>query len=173
MNSQEERSETEELALSHTQKTMAEAGGRVCQKLGLPRTMGQIYGLLYMALQPLSLDDLAELLSISKASASNGTRQLLSWGAIRQVWVPGNRRDHFEVNGDIGHLLRGFFTDFVKPRIDYSKNKIDALVSQLEDDFQAGRFSLDEYSMLLERLKHLGKLQRRIKRIAPVAEKML
>src|ERR1043166_2383342 len=75
---------------------MVEAIGRLFQGFGLPRSTGQIYGLLYLSKKPLSLDDLVELLSISKGSASTGTRHLASWGAIRQVWVPGDRRDFFE-----------------------------------------------------------------------------
>jgi len=53
---------------------------------------------------PLSLDDLVEQLGISKASASMATRQLASWGAIRRIWVPGERRDFYEVIDDIGEV---------------------------------------------------------------------
>ena len=76
---------------SRARREMVEASGRLFQLLGLPRSTGQIYGLLYMSARPLSLDDICELLSISKGSASTGTRHLASWAAIRQVWVQGNR----------------------------------------------------------------------------------
>ena len=89
--------EKEPQVLSKTRLDMIEAGGRVCQLLGVPRSTGQIYGLLYLSPKPLSLDDIAEALRISKASASTGTRQLLAWRAIHQVWVHGERRDHFEI----------------------------------------------------------------------------
>src|ERR1051325_7726277 len=79
---------------------MVEATGRLFQSFGLPRSTGQLYGLLYLSKKALSLDDLVELLSISKGSASTGTRHLASWGAIRQVWVPGDRRDFFEALDD-------------------------------------------------------------------------
>ncbi|MFO1496853.1 MAG: hypothetical protein U1G07_00395 [Verrucomicrobiota bacterium] len=102
-------------ALSRTRMELIDTCGRLCQVFALPRSLGQIYGLLYLAPDPLSLDDIAELLGISKASASTGTRQLSSWGAIRQVWVPGARRDHFEAESDLGHLLRFGLTDILKP----------------------------------------------------------
>ena len=39
------------------------------------------------------------------ASASNGTRQLAAWGAIKQVWVQGDRKDYFEVVEDLAALV--------------------------------------------------------------------
>ena len=72
---------------------MVEVTARLCQRLGLPRSSGQIFGLLYLSTQALSLDEIAEALEISKASVSTGTRQLLGWHAIRQVWKPGDRKD--------------------------------------------------------------------------------
>ena len=81
---------------------MVEVGGRICQVLGLPRSTGQIFGLLYLSTEPLSLNKMSAMLGISKASASTGTRQLAAWGAIRKVWVPGERRDYYEVVEDLG-----------------------------------------------------------------------
>src|SRR5689334_2647745 len=103
--------------LSKVKLEMVDACGRAAQILGLPRSIGQIYGLLYVSLEPLCLDDIAALLAISKGSASQGTRQLEGWRAIRQVWVQGDRKDHFEVDPDLGNLLRALYRDLVKPRI--------------------------------------------------------
>ena len=91
--------ETVSGGLSKVRLEMIEACGRLCQLLGLPRTTGQIYGLLYLALEPLSLNDIAIFLQISKGSASNGTRQLASWGAIKGVWIQGDRRDYYQAAG--------------------------------------------------------------------------
>ncbi|MEN9733804.1 MAG: hypothetical protein RLZ45_1799, partial [Verrucomicrobiota bacterium] len=49
--------------LCQTQKGFIETVGRVAQELGLPRSLGQIYGLLYLSPEPLSLDDIAVQLS--------------------------------------------------------------------------------------------------------------
>ena len=85
---------------SKARKDMVEAAGGLFQALGLSRSAGQIYGLLYLSDKPLSLDDMVDLLSISKGSASMGTRHLASWGVIRQVWVPGDRRDFYRLAED-------------------------------------------------------------------------
>ena len=117
---------------------MIEAAARLCQLIGLPRSTGQIYGLLYLSPGALSLDDVVELLGISKASASTGTRQLASLRAIRQVWVQGDRRDHFEAVPDIGSLLRIGYTEFLQPRLKSSRARLDRMMSSLNDDLAKG-----------------------------------
>ena len=42
--------------------------------IGLPKSIGEIYGLLFVSRDPLSLDDLVARLGISKGSASQGLR---------------------------------------------------------------------------------------------------
>lgn len=159
--------------LSRTRLDMIEAGGRLCQLLGLPRSTGQIYGLLYLSLDSLSLDDMVELLGISKASASLGTRQLASWGAIRQVWKQGDRRDYFEVVADLGALIRGSYNDFVKPRMNASRRRLDGMLALLEEELAAGTITKEEYKLSQERLKNLSRLQKKIQNIAPLAEKFI
>lgn len=57
---------------------MIEVSARVCQFLGIRRSTGQIYGLLYLSPKPLTLDEIAESLGISRGSVSTGTRLLLA-----------------------------------------------------------------------------------------------
>ena len=111
--------------LPSCRREFVETSGRLCQRLGLPRSTGQIYGLLYLSPLPLSLDAIAMLLSLSKASASTGTRQLVAWQALRQVWVPGDRRDHFEAIGDLRELLRTGYEKFFRPKLERSVKPCD------------------------------------------------
>src|SRR5881392_2903241 len=60
--------------------------------LGQPRSLAEIYGLLFISARPLSMDDLIERLQLSKGSASQGLKFLHSLGAIHMVYVPGDRR---------------------------------------------------------------------------------
>jgi HTH-type transcriptional regulator, glycine betaine synthesis regulator len=52
------------------------------QLFGVPKSVGQIYGVLYASPEPLSFSDIVELLDISKGSASQGLQLLRSLGAI-------------------------------------------------------------------------------------------
>ncbi|MBU6401287.1 MAG: hypothetical protein KGS61_13305 [Verrucomicrobia bacterium] len=150
---------------------MVETSGRLYQLLGLPRSTGQIYGLLYFSVPPLSLDDLVDQLGISKASASMGVRQLLSWGALRQVWVPGQRRDFYEIVPDLGAVVRASFNDFVRPRLVSSQQRFDRMKDGLDAEYRAGLLTREEYRICSARLKHLSKIQRRISSLTPLVQR--
>lgn len=57
----------------------------VVQLFGVPRSVGQIYGLLYASPEPLGFPDIVERLDISKGSASQGLQLLRSLGAINEA----------------------------------------------------------------------------------------
>lgn len=141
--------------------------------LGLPRSTGQIFGLLYLSPRALSLDDIADLLTISKASASTGTRTLLGWQAVKQVWIPGDRRDHFEAVGDLRELLRAAYQNFFVPKLDKSGRKLDNLLAVLEADRAGGVLTQEDYQFCHGRLEQIGKVQNRIRTLLPLAQKIL
>ena len=133
---------------------MVEVGGRICQVLGLPRSTGQIFGLLYLSTEPLSLNQMSSMLGISKGSASMGTRHLAAWGSIRKVWVPGDRRDYYEVVEDLGQLIRGSYNNLIKPRIQSSKDRLAALKVNLKEDIQSGAIPLKKRRCLRNESRH-------------------
>lgn len=65
------------------------------QRLGVPRIGGRILGLLMMARRPLTLDDMASLLRVSRASVSTNARMNVVLGMVRHVSLPGDRRDFY------------------------------------------------------------------------------
>ena len=158
---------------SQARREMIQASGTLFQVLGLPRSAGQIYGLLFLSARPLSLDDMCNLLSISKGSASMGTRHLSAWGVIRQVWVPGNRRDHFEATQDLTQLLKASYAEFVKPRLNSAEKKLARIYAELEKDVERGAVSKEEYKVCTERLRALLRFQEKVQSIGPIAEKLL
>ncbi len=159
--------------LSKTRLEFIEAGGRLWQLLGLPRSTGQIYGLLHLSPKPLSLDEIAALLSISKASASTGTRQLISWQAIRQVWVQGDRRDYFESVADLREVLRTAYHTFFKPKMEKTEDRLELLLATLEAEHKSGDITKDEYDFCAKRLGGIASLQDKLTKVLPLAEKFL
>jgi HTH-type transcriptional regulator, glycine betaine synthesis regulator len=90
--------------ISSLQKDFAHFAGELAESLSFNKSMGQIYGLLYISSSPLSLDDIAKQLNMSKGNASINLRILESWDAVCPVWVAGSRRDHYEANRDLKSL---------------------------------------------------------------------
>jgi len=77
----------------------------ICKKLGLNNVMAQLYAILYLSNNALSLDDMVERLKISKGSASVNIRALENYGAVRRVWIRGSRRDYYEADTDIMRVI--------------------------------------------------------------------
>src|SRR5436309_14543735 len=75
-------------------------GGLLAQRYGLPRIAGEIVGLLFMTDGPLSLDEIATALKVSKASVSTNVRLLESLRFVRRGDVREGRRDHYVIAGD-------------------------------------------------------------------------
>ena len=113
------------------------------------------------------------MLGISKGSASMGTRHLASWGALRKVWVPGERRDYYEVVEDLGQLIRGSYNNVIKPKIRSSQERLASLKTCLDEDIKSGVIPFEKKEMLEERIKTLEKIHKRLFQFLPLAEKFI
>lgn len=69
--------------------------GMVMERYGLPRIGGRIMGLFMIDEEPLSLDDIAKLLGVSRASVSTNLRMTEMIGMAKRVSRPGDRRDYY------------------------------------------------------------------------------
>ena len=96
--------------------------------LGLPRSIGEIYGLLFISPEPLSLDDLVQRLGISKGSASQGLRALKGLGAVREFTIENSRRCHYQADTELKRLVGGFIREQVRPHLESGQSKIGRLL---------------------------------------------
>lgn len=90
---------------------------RAAQVLSIPRSVGEIYGLLYSSPDPMAMDEIIQSLEMSKGSASQGLRWLRDIGAVRTSYVPGDRRDFFEAEIELRKLVFGFLRNSVEPHL--------------------------------------------------------
>jgi len=85
---------------------------------GLPKSYGQIYGLLFCRNQPLAMDEVMALLQISKGSASQGLRALRQLGAISSAYSPGDRKERFIAEIRLRKLVSGFLREQADPHLE-------------------------------------------------------
>lgn len=138
--------------------------------LGLPRSIGEIYGLLFISRSPLALDDLVLRLGISKGSASQGLRTLKSLGAVREANGNGNgeRRTYYEPAIELKRLVGGFIREQIRPHLDSGKSKIKRLAetaAAVEDP--------EQRLFLGERIERLEQWIRSSGRVLPILQKLL
>jgi len=99
----------------------------VVQVLGVPRSVGQIYGLLFASPQPLSFTDIVERLDLSKGSASQGLQLLRSLGAVQNVSNENDRRDLFEPELGLRKLVAGVLREKVEPLLNGGNARMNRL----------------------------------------------
>ena len=138
--------------------------------LGLPRSIGEIYGLLFVSRDPLSLDDLVERLGISKGSASQGLRMLRNLGAVREADGNGNgeRRTYYEPAVELKRLVGGFIREQIRPHLDSGRTKIGRLVETAREVEDPGH-----REFLCERVERLDQWMLSSGRVLPILQKIL
>ena len=141
---------------------------RAASLVGLPRSIGEIYGLLYCSNKPLTFDELVGRLRISKGSVSQGLKVLRQLGAVKLHYVPGSRRDHYEPELSMRRLVRGFVKDQFEPHMlsgDQRLQNIEALIQDEDDEV------LREHAQ--SRLGTLRSWQQRTRKLLPVVMAVL
>lgn len=81
--------------LDDIQRRFIEAMSRIAQFWGFPRALGAVYGALYLAPGPLSLDELVALTSVTKGAVSTHVRSLDQLQMIRKHIELGDRKDYY------------------------------------------------------------------------------
>ncbi len=75
--------------------------GLFFEEFGLPRTAGRILGWLLVCDPPhQTMDELAEILQVSKSSISTTSRMLIQSGLVSKVSFPGERKDFYRITND-------------------------------------------------------------------------
>jgi DNA-binding transcriptional regulator GbsR (MarR family) len=75
--------------------------GLFFEQFGLPRTAGRMMSWLLVCDPPhQTMDELVEVLQVSKSSVSTTSRMLIQSGLVDKVSFPGERKDFYRINDD-------------------------------------------------------------------------
>jgi len=129
--------------------------------LGQPRSYAEIYGLLYLSQEPLDMEELIERLQMSKGSASQGLKYLEDLGAVRAVYLAGERRTHYEAVAELRNLAGRFLGQQIKPFFDDSSARMDEMMAH------AQKLSGGRRKYVVARIKMLRSWERNARRLLP------
>ena len=88
---------------------------KLCSILGLPKSIGLIYGAVFVARDPIEAGQICRKLKISRGSVSQGLKFLRELGAIRVEGENGNRAEHFVVEDHLRKAVETFVTKKIAP----------------------------------------------------------
>ena len=117
-----------------------EIAGSMAGNLGLNSIAGQMYALLYISSEPVSLDEITHILKVSKGNASVNIRVLERWGAVKKVWVKGSRRNFYKANEDILKII----TNCLKEGLTKRTKEIDSELFRAEQMIQSAGKQLNK-----------------------------
>ena len=135
--------------------------------LGQPRSVAEIYGLLFISHKPLPMDDLIERLNLSKGSGSQGLKYLQDLGAVRTVYVAGERRTHYEAVAELRNLAGRFLRQQILTHFEDSKTRLERIADQVKN------LSGEQRKFVTTRVKLLRSWEKNGRRMLPFVTKML
>lgn len=96
---------------------------------GINRTMAQIHALLLICPDPITQDDVMEELNISRGNTNMNIRELINWGLVERVLLPGERKEYFSAEKNIWKVV----SQIIKERKKRELEPMLKLLDQLEE----------------------------------------
>jgi len=140
---------------------------RSVQVLGLPRSIGEIYGFLFAQAQPQPMEVLIRRLNISVGSASQGLKFLKTIGAVKVTLLPGDRREFFTAQTELRKLVIGLIKERIQPHLDNGDARIE-LMLQSSRKLPAG-----DRAILLKRVEILKSWRSKTSKALPYIVRFL
>lgn len=106
--------------------------GRLARFFGFGEVMGRLYGILLLSPDPLSLDDLANGLQISKGSVSMNMRDLERWGMAKEVWMRGERKKYYQAESDMWQMIRNVLSSRERREVDLALHVLGESIEKLQ-----------------------------------------
>jgi len=136
MISHEELSEQQKVRIEKARHRVIDSIGKNMNLYGITLSVGHLYGHIYFKEHPVTLDEMAAEVGMSKTSISTGMRMLTDLKMVNKVWSKGSRKDLYEVEMDWHQTFADYFS------IKWRKS--------IEQNVQALTRSLGELEQLLE-----------------------
>jgi DNA-binding transcriptional regulator GbsR (MarR family) len=95
--------------------------------MGMPKSIGELYGLLFVSPEALPMDVLMERLNMSKGAASQGLKLLRSFGAVKMVYMVGDRRDHYLAEVEVSRFATAFIKGTIQPHLDSGLQRLERM----------------------------------------------
>lgn len=99
---------------------------------GINRTVAQIHALLYISPEPLSADEIADILMVARSNVSNSLHELLNWRIVKVSHVFGDRKDHYESMKDVCEMFKIVLDERKKREIDPTLKILQECIAEME-----------------------------------------
>jgi DNA-binding transcriptional regulator GbsR (MarR family) len=123
---------------------------RVTQVIGLPKSVGEIFGFIFSSSRCVTFDEIVQGTGISNGSASHGLRLLRRLGAIRVTFFARDRRDFYQAETSLQKLISGYLTQTVLCHMGGLTDRLHGLQAHVAEGDEGADSVLGERIKLLQ-----------------------
>jgi DNA-binding transcriptional regulator GbsR (MarR family) len=123
----------EELAgrIEKSRQRVIETIGKNMDLYGVTLSVGYMYGNMFFRNHPVTLDEMAEVMGLSKTSVSTGMRTLQDLKMIHKVWNRGSRKDLYEVETDWYQTFADYFSIKWRKSVEMNRHALERSLREM------------------------------------------
>lgn len=153
--------------LSPTRREIVSVCSDAVYHLGLSRSVGQIFGVVYCSSSPLTFAEVMSSLDLSKGSVSQGLHFLRELGAIKLAPMQSDRRERYCPETELRALLAGALRVRVQLPLEAGARRLESIERQLTASSEQDR------EFLAQRLESLRVWHRKALFFLPLLQRVL
>jgi DNA-binding transcriptional regulator GbsR (MarR family) len=97
--------------LTEAREQFIQGMSRITHFWGFPKAMGAIYGAIYLSPTAVSLDELVDMVGVSKGAVSTNVRLLERLNMVHQQLQVGDRKDYYVAETDFWKVARSLLKE--------------------------------------------------------------
>ncbi|MFC4451629.1 GbsR/MarR family transcriptional regulator [Halorussus aquaticus] len=126
--------DADEPAVRRAREEVIEAMARAAEVYGIKPSYGRLYGLLYFADEPLSLDRLADESDYAKSTVSTATSAMERYHFVHRRSIPGEgKKAYYEAETDLWHVFQQLLNQEVRSEVRIMTRALDEAAETLRD----------------------------------------
>ena len=136
--------------ITQLKQDFTEGLSQISKFWGFPKGMGSLFGVLYLAPNPLSLDELVLQSGLTKGAVSTNVRALARMGLVHPYTKLGDRKDYYTAETDFYKSIRAILKERQNIEFDRAVASVRETIEKLEAHPKIADEA--ERAFLLERL---------------------
>jgi DNA-binding transcriptional regulator GbsR (MarR family) len=121
-------------AVREARKEVVEAMARAADVYSIKPSYGRLYGLLFFADDPLSLDDLVDESDYAKSTVSSAMAAMERYHFVHRRSIPGEgKKAYFEAETDLWHVCQQLLTQEVRSEVRIMTRALDDAAESLRE----------------------------------------
>ena len=168
-----------EADIEAAREEVIDAMARSAEVYGAKRSYGRLFGILYFAEDPLSLDDLVAKSGYAKSTVSTAMNTLERYYLVQRRSLPGEgKRAFFEAEDDFWYIFQQFLDQQVRREIEMMSRALEASETVLEgtddEEAQADLEKIQDLHRMYDRSETMVDIvtSERLERLAALVERM-